>query len=155
MNIEGKILKLFGVKPCSCWQGQTTYSPSTGQREGDYEWADCPRCSGQGYSLQDAGREEWPWRECGRHGCPRGSACEYADQAVLPVFATDNAAAVKLAERMAAVRYPKGLILAFSMKHSTDEPLIQVVGETWAPTLGAALLAALGAQEDSVTPLPK
>lgn len=110
-QLRAKVLELFGVPECRDCGGE-------GEVDHRYFGGTCTNCDGAGRRLADATREGWPWWQSGGIG-GFGYANDYAP--VIPDFATDDGAAVKLAEQMAR-------ILNFHLKPRRGEDDAWLVG---------------------------
>ena len=123
------IIRLF-VGECSVCGGEGTCG---GEHEGATAWT-CQHCNGAGATLKDATRENWPWWCWEDVTIYRDGTQEFSpERPYLPDLPTDDAAAVKVAERMRDSGHQAALLDAVGRWTSVGATL----------TLGAALLAAL------------
>lgn len=121
-------------------------------REGPDDYT-CGRCSGTGYHLSGATRENWPWGF--------GTACDHCDYGgdckdcpidcwtpYMPDFPNDDAAAVKLVERLG----PRSILQSLWPPWNTFDKWTVHIFDTEevyeSETLGDALLAALRAARE-------
>ena len=138
------LLRLF-VGECSVCGGNSGIRGESRMRPGLEVTISCAHCNGAGATLKDATRENWPveWWRCDMPRCPFGAACLDA-YPFLPDLPTDDAAAVKVAERFAAVGSLESI--------TPPEPGFDVRWAVYASdrftgdTLGASLLAALSGE---------
>lgn len=146
-RLQSRLLALFAVPECGACHGGGRFTGDLpiGAHEGDFT---CPRCSGVGRTLADATREGWPWWLCTASlGCeiPWSEHCEM--EPYLPNFAEDDAAAVRL---LCEMLWARPEVTIYPPPNRGDDWSVELGSEgegACGPTLGAALLAALGAGE--------